>query len=648
MEKAQDRVDSNIMKYRPEIDGLRAIAVISVIIFHFSKELLPGGYLGVDVFFVLSGYLITKIIWEEIRVKRFSLSKFYERRIRRLVPALLVLLLFTLIVSFFILLPTDLIGFSKSLLATQGFVANVFFWRDTGYFTAASEMKPLLHMWSLGIEEQFYIVFPFILILMSRWKRNIILITLALLVLSSYLLNIYAIQNGFFNPAFFLLPTRAWELGAGALLALYISKTSLKLHFSCSYLGLLLVLTSIGFPETLSFKYVTPNLFAVIGTVLLLCEYSPRSSYVQQLLSLRSIVFLGLISYSLYIWHWPIIVLSKYYLVRDLGTIEMLATFALIATLSIFSWKYIETPFRKKTTSYKTLLTLSGILVLGMTTVSFIIIDQNGFPNRLEKSAAVINESVGAYYRCDLSEQFSFGAMKACNITPSESKLTDKADLILLGNSHAQMYTPLIKNILLQHNLTGLLVPLNNCLPTVKYNLSTQCIELAERNLAKIKSLPNNRIVMVAMHYWIETLTSKNGKAKDNQDNIVLMAAIDDLIGNLIESGNIVILVGPIAQPKYTIASDLSRSLAFGHPFHSPMSLSKLEYNKKFSHLNKHYQAMDKITYVQPDTIQCDSTQCYYIIDGRSLFADSNHISYYELWRFESVFSGALLNFKYQ
>jgi peptidoglycan/LPS O-acetylase OafA/YrhL len=643
MEEQRFKIDSHRMKYRPEIDGLRAIAVISVIIFHFSKDLLPGGYLGVDVFFVLSGYLITKIIWEEIQRKEFSLGKFYERRIRRLVPALLVVLLITLAISFVILLPTDLVGFSKSLIATQGFVANIFFWRDGGYFSAASETKPLLHMWSLGIEEQFYIFFPFLLILIAKWNRNIVLLTLVSLILGSYILNVYAIHKGFFNPAFFLLPTRAWELGAGAILALYVHKSTIKPHFSLSFLGLLLLILSIGFPKILTYTFFTPNFFAVLGTVLLLLEYPKGNAMVKQLLSLKSVVFLGLISYSLYIWHWPIIVFSKYYLVREMSVLEMVVAFVAIMTLSILSWKYIETPFRKKTTSYKKLLSITGIFVVLMTIASIVIIKQQGYPDRLDKSAAVINESVGAYYRCGISEQYQFGAMKACNITPSETQLAKESDLILLGNSHAQMYTPLVKEILLENEMTGVLVPLNNCLPTVKYNIDSKCIAMANKNLETIKSLPKDKVIIIAMNYWHDTLEDSADQPLSNQDSSALIVAIDDLINQLIQNENRVILIGPFAQPGYDIASQLSRSIAFGHSFSKPVSLSKVEYNKKFLGLNQHFQSMKNIAYIQPDTIQCDSSKCDYVVDGRSLFADSNHLSFHELWRFKSAFSQAFV-----
>ena len=219
-------VDSRLIRYRADIDGLRAVAVLSVIFFHLSRQGFPGGYLGVDMFFVLSGYLITAIIWRELQEGRFSIVRFYDRRIRRIVPALLLLLFVTTLVSAVLLLPSDLMGYSRSLLATLVFSANVYFWRDTNYFSAAAEQKPLLHIWSLGVEEQFYVVFPILLLLAARWWPRHSLSVIVTLTMGSLAANAFAAFAGGQVPAFFLLPTRAWELGIGAALALLPGHTA--------------------------------------------------------------------------------------------------------------------------------------------------------------------------------------------------------------------------------------------------------------------------------------------------------------------------------------------------------------------------------------------------------------------------------------
>ena len=181
---------------------------------------MPGGYLGVDIFFVLSGFLITTIIWNELEADRFSIRKFYERRVRRIMPALIAMLIPTCLIAVVVLLPADLIGFARSLLATIVFLPNVYFWRDTNYFARAAEEKPLLHLWSLGVEEQFYLLFPLLLLVIASTWRKQALGLVGALTLASLAVNIALNKFDAANTAFFLLPPRAWELGAGALLAL--------------------------------------------------------------------------------------------------------------------------------------------------------------------------------------------------------------------------------------------------------------------------------------------------------------------------------------------------------------------------------------------------------------------------------------------
>ncbi|MBV9696007.1 MAG: acyltransferase, partial [Gammaproteobacteria bacterium] len=241
--------DSQVLRYRADVDGLRAVAVLCVVFFHLLPGALPGGYLGVDVFFVLSGYLITAIIFREISSGAFSLRRFYERRLRRIMPALLCLLLLATVLAAVCLLPSDLSAYARSLLATLAFAANIYFWRATDYFAAAAEQKPLLHIWSLGVEEQFYVVFPLLLLLLWRWLPRGLVPAIALLSVTSFAVNLLANRAGATLPAFFLLPTRAWELGVGAMLALAPARTaSRKLAALLSLVGASLLVVGIGFP----------------------------------------------------------------------------------------------------------------------------------------------------------------------------------------------------------------------------------------------------------------------------------------------------------------------------------------------------------------------------------------------------------------
>ncbi|MER9899946.1 acyltransferase [Mesorhizobium sp. M0130] len=347
--------DSHLIGYRADVDGLRAIAVVSVIAFHLSRSWLPGGYLGVDIFFVLSGYLITLILWREALKGQFSIVRFYERRIRRIMPALLLLLLVVTLAAIILLLPADLIGYAKSMLASISFVANIYFLLDTDYFARVAEAKPLLHVWSLGVEEQFYIIFPLLIAAFARFWPRAALPAIALLTLGSFASNCLALKIGGASPAFFLLPTRAWELGAGALVAL-LPPSRAPYGIIAGIVGSVGALAVVaGIVSSVEVLHSIPvALPVVIGTTLVLAAGQSKQSPVSQVLAARPLVFVGLISYSLYLWHWPVIVFSQYYLIRDLNPGEMIIAVLAMTICAIMSWRYVERPFRSRIISART------------------------------------------------------------------------------------------------------------------------------------------------------------------------------------------------------------------------------------------------------------------------------------------------------
>ena len=353
------------MKYRPEIDGLRALAVLPVLFFHAGYDFFSGGYIGVDIFFVISGFLITSILHQQIQAGSFSLYHFYARRARRLLPALASVLLVTIGLSWWILLPRELKDFAESLTAVGVFSSNILFWIESGYFDASAEFKPLLHTWSLAIEEQYYLVFPLMLMAIWRWAKrylNSILITLMLLslVYAEYLVGRQA------SAAFYLLPTRAWELLLGAVSALLLqNKVYLNLnedqpklshssqqtlvHDLLSMLGLLAILYSILYftPETPTPSLIT--LIPTIGTALVLC-FAQQGTCVYLFLSQPIFVGVGLISYSLYLWHQPLFALYKYryhHLEQDPSWSALILILSTV--LAYVSWRWVEKPFRDKT-----------------------------------------------------------------------------------------------------------------------------------------------------------------------------------------------------------------------------------------------------------------------------------------------------------
>jgi peptidoglycan/LPS O-acetylase OafA/YrhL len=642
--KGSYSADSDVIRYRPDLDGLRAIAVLSVVFFHLSKSVVPGGYLGVDMFFVLSGYLITAIIWREVQAGQFSIVRFYDRRIRRIIPALFLLLAATTLVSAILLLPADLVGYSRSLLATLVFAANVYFWRDTDYFSAAAEQKPLLHIWSLGVEEQFYILFPLILILLARYWPQRALYGIAALAAVSLAVNVFALFVGGGLPAFFLLPARAWELGLGAVVALLPAHAAP--HAATAGLMALVgaLLVAVGMLHPLESLWIVPAAIpAVIGTAFLVLAGQHDSSPISRMLSLRPLVFVGLVSYSLYLWHWPIIVFSQYYLVRALTPAEKAAAVGLMTACAVISWWFIERPFRNKQVPIRKVRCAAGFGALVLAAAAAAMLGAKGLPGRLSAEASVINQAVDTNYRCPISDYLALGRSRACVMNLPSRNPAD-ADVILLGNSHAQMYAPVWTSILAARGQSGLLVPANGCLPTLQVNISRECFEVAKANLAEISKLRRARTVIIGLtwEHSRDDLIDAAGRTVSDTDNRSLIPAIDDLIEQLHRAGKQVILIGPIAEPGWNAASIISRDLAFGHQVTRPTFLPAADFERQFGSAIRHFAARPDIGFARPDKVQCPAARCYYVLDGRSLFSDSNHLASAELPRFRTVFETVL------
>jgi len=342
------------MKYRKEIDGLRAIAVIPVILFHAGFENFSGGFVGVDIFFVISGYLITSIILSEKENGTFSLINFYERRARRIIPAIFFVMLISTLLSWFWLTPSHMKDFSESLVGISFFASNILFWQETGYWGAVNELKPLLHTWSLAVEEQYYVLFPLFLMLMWRFKKRWILSSFFLIALGSLSLSHWAAFN---EPTanFFLLPTRGWELAIGAGIAFYFiyRKTTMRLLLShksidelLGWFGLALIFYAVlAFDENTPF----PSLYALIPTLgtALVIIFSSKDTYLGKWLGAKVLVGIGLISYSAYLWHQPLFVFARH-MSLDEPHIKVFSILSVVSILLAYiSWKYIEAPFRK-------------------------------------------------------------------------------------------------------------------------------------------------------------------------------------------------------------------------------------------------------------------------------------------------------------
>jgi peptidoglycan/LPS O-acetylase OafA/YrhL len=339
------------MNYRREIDGLRAIAVLPVIFFHAGFEPFSGGFIGVDVFFVISGYLITNIILAELASGEFSLLRFYERRARRILPALYLVILVCLPMAWLTLPPNSMKNFAQSVAAISLFSSNFLFWIEQGYFDAASELKPLLHTWSLAVEEQFYLFYPIILVFLWRRLRSKFEGVLALALLLSFAIAQWSVH---LSPlaALYLLPTRAWELLIGALVCVYLLKVKRHQFARATNeiggsFGLLLILFSIvAYNRQTEF----PGVFALaptLGTALVIV-FATQQTLTGRLLSFKPLVGLGLISYSFYLWHQPLFVFARHMSLEEPDLGLMLALVLLAFFFAYLTWRFVEVPFRRR------------------------------------------------------------------------------------------------------------------------------------------------------------------------------------------------------------------------------------------------------------------------------------------------------------
>jgi len=482
------------LKYRPDIDGLRAVAVLSVLAFHLGAGHMPGGFVGVDVFFVISGYLISAIVFSEIAASRFSVLAFYERRIRRIFPALFAMLLVFSAVASFYLLPIELVDFSKSLLAATTSSSNFYFWQHSGYFDSPTS-SPLLHTWSLAVEEQFYILFPIFLVVVRRFfplrlKLAVVILFFSSLAASAVLVH-YDTVTAFYMPY-----TRAWELLLGTIISLKIFPRlhSLLMRNIATVLGIGLI-----FYSTLLFGKRTPfpglaALVPCIGSALIIGAGEFGPSLVGKVLSWRPIAFVGLISYSLYLWHWPVIILHSMGVSLSVQDVlphrfavllpplrfDMLTEILVSFVLAILSWRFVERPFRSRPLriTRRPLFALSAATMIVLITLSGTVIFAGGFPGRFSSQSV----KVASFLR--KHDGGNFGRVGACFITDkSRSAVLDsdqclrtvegEKNYLLIGDSLAEaLWDGLSPSLPNDHIL---LASVPNCKPFIHAAGSPDC-----------------------------------------------------------------------------------------------------------------------------------------------------------------------------
>jgi len=647
------------MKYRREINGLRAVAVIPVVLFHAGVESFSGGFIGVDVFFVISGYLITTIILSEKDQGVFSLVTFYERRARRILPALFFMMLISLPFAWLWLLPSDLEDFSQSLIAVITFSSNILFWKETGYWGTENELKPLLHTWSLAVEEQYYILFPLFLTFMQRFRKRWLMSSFLAIIVISLFLSQWG-SHHIPTANFFLLPFRSWELAIGACIAFYFLYIEPNTYFIrpkklfndlLSALGLALILYAIfAFDKNTPF----PSVYALIPTIgtALIILFSSANTFVGRLLSTKALVGIGLISYSAYLWHQPLIAFSRHSSSTEPNQFVLLTMATLSFPLAYLTWRFIENPFRKKENfNRKAIFKLSTIgsftfLVIGISGQYFDI-----FRSQSEVPPSVINSIKRIEAPCFDRNHADTSDTWLCPINAGQPN--QKPDFIAIGDSHMYAFLPALKVIASKASYFGSYVGFSGCPPLLGvHSLRSDqhiknCHNLNNRVFDYVKEHNIKNIVLIARWSYYtdgnysgggmnEIGTSPTDKKSKNRSRQVFGIGIRETIQRYGELGVAIHIVLQVPMQKYSpqkIYYESYMGNEFNEKFFTNKAIRREQHVQFQGYVNdiirkaiSNFPTYPSHIYDPTDTL-CDASKCSFGTQNISFYFDDDHLS---------------------
>ena len=647
------------MKYRPEINGLRSIAVVPVILFHAGFTIFSGGYIGVDVFFVISGFLITNIIISELEQGQFSVIGFYERRARRILPALFLVMLSCIPFAWLWMLPSQLKGFGQSLVAVSVFASNVLFWLQSGYFEAASELKPLLHTWSLAVEEQYYLLFPLLLIIIWRIGRRRVLYIVIALTIISLLLSEWAAQNK--PPAnFYLSPTRAWELLAGSICAFLQFGKDQKRNNILSVLGLTLIVFSIfAFDHNTPF----PSVFAlapVVGTSLIIM-YGSSGTLVATLLSTKPLVGIGLISYSAYLWHQPLFAFARIRSLNEPSPNLMAGLVIMAMVLAWISWRFVEKPFRDRTRTTNFQIFFGGVSVsIALISVGTVLHLNNGMPMRFDAEILRL---------LSFESDKGHDPMQVCN--PSDQlptggcifNISKQSRAALWGDSHALALATGLADVLGERGFGLESFTRSGCAPVpglVRIG-NPECEshnKLVQKYLLGIES---PKLILLSARWALNLDGNRfdNGEGGvESGQTVVLQPTTGNVteverlkiiresyranVVALLDAGKTVILIGNIPEVGWHAPQRLAKKRILNVDRLEPLSTSFEVFKARNTSSADVWNLLPKdprLVIVEPHTLFCDTvlpTRCAAQWNGDPIYSDDDHVN--------SIGSGLIVN----
>lgn len=616
--------------YRPEIDGLRAIAVLPVILFHAGFSLFSGGFIGVDVFFVISGYLITSIILRELEAGAFTFASFYERRARRILPALFLVMLACVPFAWMWMMPAELKTFSNTLVSVLLFASNIRLWQQAGYFDTAAELKPLLHTWSLAVEEQFYIIFPIVLLLIWRFGRKISVAAIAAAAIISLVLCEYASRNHpIFN--FYWAVTRAWELLAGALCAFVSVRPHRKRDNSLSAAGLLLILGSIFWFDN-STRFPSLNALLPVAGASLVILFASSGTIAARLLSMRALVGVGLISYSAYLWHQPLFAFARIRSVTEPSMWMMAALALLVFLLAWLTWKYVETPFRTggnhagvtrvrlMQISTATAVALAGFGVAGHVT--------GGFPNRVEADLHLSHERLRVNFGLNGECENKFTLSPKC-------KTKERPSFLLWGDSFAMHLADMLKSA--NPPIEFVQMTISDCSPLIAVSHASSfrdaigCQHFNDQVFDWLQKSHDIKLVIISSPF----AAIVDGKVRDNSSGANSNGSEALLASKLRETIRLIRATGRevyVVAPPPTAGFDIGQCLLKSKLFNGENKACQFEMSRLTEVTKRVYRALESITdmvpIVWPHKWICSQALCKPEQSGVWIYRDAGHLSH--------------------
>jgi len=607
------------IKYRPEIDGLRALAVLPVVFFH-SELKFNGGYVGVDVFFVISGYLITALIGAEMAAGAFSLRDFWERRIRRIMPAATVTVAASLLLGLFLMLPADFEALGESAIAQALLSANLYFYETTGYFERPADTKPLLHFWSLAVEEQFYLVFPFVLLALRRWSVRVKLKVVGAIATVSFALSVVGVW-AFPQATFYLLPTRAWELAMGALLALSGGRLPLpeRARAPTGWMGLVMMLAPVAIYDA---DTPFPGLLAVppcLGALLVIWGSAAEGSMLGRVLSVRPLVFVGLISYSLYLWHWPVKVFSHYWFTGLHSPLAMrLAVVVVSFGLAWLSWRYVETPFRTRRVRVPMRKLVQGAVAASVVTMGAgaAIATGHGLPERFPEE---IVEYASAYEDRPQVEEadLTIEAAEAGELPVlGNGEVRSGSTILLWGDSHARVVSPAVEAMCRQLGIRGYRASRSETASLLDWGSE----DVRRHNDAIFRWIERERpTVVVLASRWEKAL-------RTSEDEESLRTTVERIRG----LGVSVSVMRQVASQQKDIPKALARAELLGDDVEDvgvPVALHEKVTQRSNETIDRVEAAVPGLLVLDPIPYLSREERCVAQVDGRPLYYDYQHLT---------------------